>query len=61
MGLAFKLISFITILDKWAEKALKSYREFKEQEERKRLEQAAIQASKEGSVSRLRDRNRRDQ
>lgn len=56
----YKLIALIGVLDKWAERALKSYREFKEQEERKRLEQAAIKSSKEGSISRLRDRNNRD-
>lgn len=56
----YRLISLIGILDKWAERALKSYKDFKEQEERKRLEQAAIRSSKEGSVSRLRDRNNRD-
>lgn len=60
MSFLYRFIAIIGILDKWAEKALKSYKEFKENEEQKRLEQASIQASKQGSISRLRDRNNSD-
>lgn len=60
MTFLFKLIAAIEIADKWAERALKSYRDFKEAEEQKRLEDELVKASKEGSISRLRARNRHD-
>lgn len=56
----FKFFAVIELLDKWADRAFKSYREWKREQERIEMEKSAVDAHKTGSISRLRDRNNRE-
>lgn len=56
----FALLASIETLDKWAERVFLSYREWRAVQRKIELEQAAVAASKKGSISELRKRVRKE-